>query len=80
MQTYKIEFVTERRVYQECHYFVEVEAESNLDAIALARDWEGEIMDFEVTDESVISEDWVDYESIEIKTGSNTGTLDPIEE
>ena len=34
----------------------------------------------EVSDEEILQEDYVDYESIEIVTGPYTGILDPIKE
>ena len=64
MNKYKVTMCSQRRVWQSCTYVFEVEAESHMDAFAKATEF-GEIVDFEISDESVISEDFVDdYEDI----------------
>ena len=66
MKNYRVTMCSQRKVWQSCTYIFEVEAESHLDAFKRAPEF-GEVMDFEVTDESEISEEFVDdYEDIEL--------------
>lgn len=66
MKKYKVTMCSQRRVWQSCTYIFEVEGETHLDAVNRAPDF-GEVMDFEVTDESIISEEFVDdYEDVEL--------------
>jgi hypothetical protein len=66
MKKYKVTMCSERRVLQSCTYVFEVEAESHLDAFARAPEF-GEVVDFEITDEDILHEDFVDdYEDIEL--------------
>ena len=66
MKKYKVEMCSQRTVIQYCTYVFEVEASTHLDAVHRAPNF-GEVMDFEVSDEEILREEFnEDYEDVEL--------------